>query len=400
MIQKYEKFQSKLKHLTSVQAEELSKRYYDGEKNSDLIDEYNIDILPNDLYKALPLRKHAQQCPYCETNLFSLPRSKSSYRRRDTLFCIACGHHTDLYCDCTGCMTIRQRELEARLSIKRIEEEKIRTALLQYRVDPVPLEQLSVKDKAYLGALLRACLNDDSTKIMPLESSAEKLAPTKKYQNEILNTLIQRNLISPDPEDVTFYELGVNDMIYISHRRVPYVLNVTSPLYSRSEIIEQLIYPNQIALEDIAAGYDLWKEIAVYESIEYLQNRLNEYQLHSSKIGDKTIMTIAKTLEDYSVSQVFNFLWSAVKNAAAFKQKSGISQSHAINSIPGNILKRHEFALKEGWDIKGYNRDYNLPQSTISEIVSNRILNIGDVGFKGNVTVRLLQQNLTYFDIL
>lgn len=45
-----------------------------------------------------------------------------------------------------------------------------------------------------------------------------------------------------------------------------------------------------------------------------------------------------------------------------------ITKKHAVNTITREILRNCEKAEADSWDIKGYIRDYNYPQSIISEV--------------------------------
>ena len=52
----------------------------------------------------------------------------------------------------------------------------------------------------------------------------------------------------------------------------------------------------------------LWLEIGLYECLEYLYIRLDEYNLPSEYIGDKTISAIKEALNHFSISQIFYFI--------------------------------------------------------------------------------------------
>ncbi|MEL7436482.1 MAG: hypothetical protein AAFN11_21255, partial [Chloroflexota bacterium] len=57
------------------------------------------------------------------------------------------------------------------------------------------------------------------------------------------------------------------------------------------------------------------------------------------------------------------------------------TKQHAANTVVGSIQRQSERAKAEGWEIKPYNRNYNSPQSIVSEVFFNVVLQIGDGGF-------------------
>lgn len=77
--------------------------------------------------------------------------------------------------------------------------------------------------------------------------------------------------------------------------------------------------------------------------------------------------------------------------AAAFYQKGGITKQHAVNTLAGSITKRVEGSIAEGWDVKGYERNYNYPQTAISSVMHDKILKIGESGFKLSPTLDSLK---------
>ena len=123
--------------------------------------------------------------------------------------------------------------------------------------------------------------------------------------------------------------------------------------------------------------YDQWLEIAQAECFEYLVYHLHEYNLPDD-IGPKTKAVIYEGLKRYSVSQMFNFIWRAAKNAAAYYQKDRVTKQHALNAIPGSMQRDMDRAVAEGWEVKGYSRNYNLARSIYAGMFYDLALKMGD----------------------
>ena len=152
-------------------------------------------------------------------------------------------------------------------------------------------------------------------------------------------------------------------------------------LESDAEAIHELLNPEIIFTEkDYFDAMELWKNIAYYECLEYLYSKMEEYRLPDN-IGPKTENIIVEGLKYFPVSQMFNHLWAATKDAAAQSVKREITKKHATNMIAGILQRRIEKSVAEKWEIKPYGRDFNLPQSIIADLLYNRILQIGDKGF-------------------
>jgi hypothetical protein len=90
------------------------------------------------------------------------------------------------------------------------------------------------------------------------------------------------------------------------------------------------------------------------------------------------------------VAQICNFIWRAAKDAAAFYVREAVSKQHAANTVIGAIQRYGERAKAEGWDIKPYRRNFDCPQSMVSEVLFNAVLRIGDDGFNRTPGIRKL----------
>ena len=380
-------YQEKLSHLTDEEVEDLIKRYYDGERNNVLIDEYNIDIRSALLVKTFPLKKHFDKsCPFCNITMFSYRESKSSYSK-ETIFCKECKHelHSSC-CPCKRCKDYRFEKEQLAKEKKQTLENKQREIILDnYRRDKeysIDILELDIQMKVYLSALLRTSLSEGLKDIKPFYSSSLKLAPItpdNKYERRIIEFLEQNKLIIFSPntslDSVIIEDDNINEYYPL---KATYRINI-----SKNELkidIEELLYFTEEELNDELL-LTLWLEIGLYECLEYLYIRLDEYNLPSEHIGEKTISAIKEALNYFSISQVFYFIWKSAKDSAAYYQKERVTKKHAVNLVSGNISRTMERAIAQNWDISKYGRDYNYPQSIVSEVFFDRVLKIGDRGF-------------------
>ena len=125
----------------------------------------------------------------------------------------------------------------------------------------------------------------------------------------------------------------------------------------------------------------LWRKIAVGECLEYLN-----YQLHRVGFdftpGEKTYKIFEILLNDFSVSQIYGIIWKAVADASKLYLERSITKKHAANSVIGGCERLGARAKVNGWNMTEYSRIKDLPQSELSAFFFNRVLGIGDMGFK------------------
>jgi len=378
-------YQDKLSHLSLQEVNDLMESYYGGEKNALLIQKYKIDIRSSLLSKTFPFEVHNEVlCPFCNIPMISHRESKSSYSP-PKIFCENCSHlKSNDYCNCENCKEEREKIQKIQVKQKLEKDNEKRDLLLELFLhensDPINTDTLSLKSKLYVCSLLRACLSEDLSSIYPVSQSTVKIAPTDKYIMDIISHLIDERVIlfSPNTHLDSIIIEGNNITSYYP-MSVTFKLNVTEDSYQKS--IDNLMYLKGVDYISFEEKIQHWSDIGASECLEFLYAKLEEYNLPNEYIGDKTISSIEDALNNYSVSQLYNFIWRAVKNSAAFYQKERISKKHAVNTIAGNISRSNEKSIAECWDVKGYGRDYNYPQTIISEVFFNIIIGIGDKGF-------------------
>jgi hypothetical protein len=107
------------------------------------------------------------------------------------------------------------------------------------------------------------------------------------------------------------------------------------------------------------------------------------------KAGEKTIAVMEDALETFSIGQAYNFIWRAVRDAAAYMVRERVPAARAANSTVGNIQRAVERARAEGWDMKAYNRDRRLPVSAVSHTFFTVAMQVPNL-----MTVRFREVNL------
>jgi len=85
-------------------------------------------------------------------------------------------------------------------------------------------------------------------------------------------------------------------------------------------------------------------------------------------MGEKTRHVVANAINDFSIGQVYSFIWRASKDAAAFYVRERVTKTHAANTVVGAIERSAERAVANGWDVKDYRRDRRVPETPLVQV--------------------------------
>ncbi len=289
---------------------------------------------------------------------------------------------------CTTCQESEQAQARAQQAA---EEERQRNYLRErYSLDrrkPIDVEDLSFADAVYLLSLIRAGATEDLHHLGPLNPvfQVRPLSPTREYDWEIVIGLLEHELlhIHPDsPMSAFLFEEGTDFRYY------PYQVWYALPITTGSDAPTSLMTEIE---ESFRMGHwpeawyeewlPLWQRVALEECLQYLYFTLEEHRL-PFKAGDKTRQMFQGLLTEFSVAQVYNLIWRAARDAAAFWVREQVPKQHAANTVVGSIQRQADRARSERWEVKGFRRDYRCPQSMVSQILCDTALHLGTGGFE------------------
>lgn len=279
---------------------------------------------------------------------------------------------------CHDCQKVKEKSLN----------EQHRNVLIRdYECEPrryLNVGDLTARSAILLRALIIHSAREDMSYIEPVnENQVVSFSPSASYTVELLREMYHSSLIHIHPySNLSLFEFSEDLSYRFNIRSVPwklcfkegYDLNEFSVLLSNK--ISSLEYI-ETSIEEVR---ELSFEIALHESIAYLEAIVAEYGFEY-RVGSKTIEVLKKGLGIYSVAQMYNFIWRAGKDAAAYYQRANISKRQASNSIVGSINKALDQSVNNNWDVKPYRRRYDEPQSVLSQVVFNQLLLTDDGGF-------------------
>lgn len=376
---KKNKYEKKLEHLTEEQIQDLISRYYNHENNKNLISEFKIDISESQLYKVFPPQIFENyKCEYCEQSLVADRKSKTNnhYMERD-LYCLNCSHKLIRNCNCENCCEKAEKKLQ-------LKKELIVRYLAIHQPSKVNYNDLDFKGKIYLGALCEFSLSEDMYTINEYIVSRTKvkdLAPTKKMIIDIYSYLLKIKAIKISPySDADAFYFEDNKIIPKNLLDLKYELNLVLPP-NKADLLNDILYPKNYGENYKKEIHGLWLEIALEECIEYLLYKFSEINFEFSP-AEKTYVTFQNLLVNFSVSQIYSIIYAGVNDASnKYMSKSMSSKKHAANYVITFCGYRGETALRNNWDIKGFSRIRDLPQSELSLFLFEKVAKIGELGF-------------------
>jgi hypothetical protein len=241
----------------------------------------------------------------------------------------------------------------------------------------------SLKHAVWFLSLVRLGASEDLSFVAPFASLGEPLSGDPEQDTEILKSLYKCRFIYVDPEsplDTFRFEEDKVDIFYVN--KVQWVLSDEKNAdYARFVIqdLESTFRKKRWASRWHDEVTQLWKDVALQDCLDFLRAQLEEHDFEF-KPGEKTMLVLRGALEEYSPGQVFSMIWRAVRDAASFFTKGGVTRQHAGNIVPGAIQRNAESARAHGRVLNPFQRSSKFPQPMISQVFFDVVLQIGANG--------------------
>ncbi len=127
---------------------------------------------------------------------------------------------------------------------------------------------------------------------------------------------------------------------------------------------------------------ELWWMLGRDDALRYLDQELNSYRLSGFEAGEKTKEAISYALNRFSIPQLRYLLWRVAKNAAALSVRHDFTKRHALNTIPGSLIRDCDRAIADHWTIKPYCMKWDEEEAPLITILFDRVLETGIAGFR------------------
>lgn len=269
---------------------------------------------------------------------------------------------------------IKQNEIDEKLKILNKNTE-------EFKKQKLDLVSISPRLLVYLAAFFRFASDEDLETTSPFSKIKElRFSPNESNDLDLIKSIYAANLICVSPiSDLNSITLSENNGYSFYIDKVKFIPPSENPIAFINNL-EDFITSTNFLIKNQKEIEDLAYELARHECLFYLSYVLNEHGLNYSP-GEKTILVIDKCLKEFSVAQIYNFIWRAGKDAAAFYLRQRVSKDHAAKTVVSNIERQLERSLSNNWEVKPYKRNYEYPQSILSRVLFNSILKTDDGGF-------------------
>lgn len=126
----------------------------------------------------------------------------------------------------------------------------------------------------------------------------------------------------------------------------------------------------------------LWHDVAEYECEAYFFEVCERWGLNSWIYSDAKRDAIKYTLLNYSIPQVWNFMFYATQGLGAEVNAGNFNKKHIENMFPGNIRRRADKSLANSRDVKPWDRRKFDKECYLTSLVFDRLFGGGDLDWK------------------
>ena len=321
---------SKLTRFSEMQVNDIMDMYYHSKKPiSNILRLYNIDdITAGNLYKHFPpIVSDSRICAYCRVPLIKKRPPKSENYNFNDFFCPICQRSEFKYID------------SKKLNKVRNDTERISMLVLRHinnqEFNDISIDDISLKQKIYLAALLKGADSHRYDMIDPISSFMNNLSPTKEYDDIIFSELFRNKIIRIHPTSVVKpNNFIVNESLRFKRMDVTLSLNIN---YSDDDI-NSLLKPSYTLNDELV---NLWNEVIYWECIEVFLNRMIEFKFEY-KVGIETKTFFESIIPKLPIAQIYSIIWRAI-------QKSQDYYGEANGNTPKRIFGKMAGLSKKLW---------------------------------------------------
>lgn len=226
---------------------------------------------------------------------------------------------------------------------------------------------LSLEEAVGLYSLIRQCADEDHSRLLPVRTASQPIAP-QEYVFDLLREL-RENVLWVDPDsdsDAFVWESGTPDRFYLDVVRWR-VAGDPGELARVARELQRRFEENDWPSHWEAEAPYVQRRIAAHELADYLVARLAEHHFQFSP-GEKTWEILNAMARSRPIGEGYNLIWRAARDAAAFYVREGCPAKRATGYAIGVLRRSFENAEAQGWSLKAFSRDWNLPRSEVAHV--------------------------------
>lgn len=277
------------KSFTVEQLNEMANLYDAGEKVTNIIKKYNLQVATGQISYLLPMAETDKICPYCTVPM-KRRRKRDSYYL-DDIRCEKCGHYYEIWyktCECINCQTKRIQLLEWK-------KEKIRS----YYSESIPAEKIEYSKLKFK----ERCL------LYILYQVIEKTTNFNYISCKVIKDIMVLNLIKWMKKEKIIYVSPDSDIDAFSNDDFPareyadkvnYVVNVSFSENDKVELLGRTFSLDGVSESEIK---ELIYEL-MYEDLLIKFRRLLEERKIAFEPSKKQLKDFRNLLEEGSYTEI------------------------------------------------------------------------------------------------
>ncbi|WP_295815577.1 tetratricopeptide repeat protein [uncultured Deinococcus sp.] len=249
-------------------------------------------------------------------------------------------------------------------------------------VPAVKLDTLSLEDAIYLASVTRTGATEDLRFIRPLGKMDDQPGPTPEFSIQMLDHLHRRGILYVHPaSDPAAFDWDGEAPTGFAIGQVYWGIPMGGQQLPFGEFIQQVeaklgAGPSEWPEAWVRDIPELWRTIILQEATRHLLHCLKQHGFEFSP-GEKTVLVLRAVLEEYSLAQAWNMIWSRAKDAAAYLVRERVPKAQAANSTITRIKSYAENAKANGWTVRASRRDYDTPMPMVSQVLFSHALHLG-----------------------
>ena len=365
-----------LAHLTDDEVDRLGQLYDYGIEGSDAIKAmFGIEtpLYLKDMVPAIVFRETCQFCPnvhLTEQRPSRLPAPKRKgvppANRAYDPSCPECGHRVTGLCDCLPCRTARAEAAatasKAAKAIALAVYAKRQAAIERHCHTFIP-ESIPGNDAALcLLALVRHSVSDDLETAGPYDARKVPLASMIEIRRLVEGLYSQGwlGISSASSHDGFTFDAGNTSCEPTNAAKLTW--NFLPGNQKKRALLAAL--PAMIKDRPGSAEWveNAWARIAIKQCQDHFAFLLDE-RGYTANVGEKVRLVFEDILRSFTPGEAFNLTWQAVRDTVDYIATKNLHRSHAANSFIGNVQRKADSALANGWTIKTGRR--SAPLSTL-----------------------------------
>jgi hypothetical protein len=299
------------------------------------------------------------------SHLKFLTRANSAYENREFNYL------------CSECKEVKRKsEFEIQKNLENEKKNRIYAALSEVSERRFDFSTIEFLDAVYCYAIKLACGIDDYSNKNTINPSQLFITSRIDKQIDIFKYLFSRGVVVISKSSpVSAFDIGVNGVTYAPDKvQWEFALDVND---FDSETIVDFI-ENSLNIPNSDSLCELWRVVAQYECEAYFHEVCERWGLNNWTFTESKREAITYALKNYSIPQVWNFIYCETRNLAAQVNAGTFNRKHVENMFSGNIRRRADKWFANSWSVEPWKRRTFEKECYLTSIVFDSLFGGGD----------------------